>query len=151
MTCSDVLHLEEGHGATLVGDLATGRGIPSEAFDAIILTQTLHVIYEVREAIAVVHSALVPGGVLLATAPGISHLSRFDADRWGDYWRFTRQSLERLLVERFGAENVVVDAHGNSKAAIRLLHGLAVEDLGNGDLEVSDPDYEVILTARAVR
>lgn len=151
ITRSDVLHAQDGHGATIVGDLATGSGIPVGAFDAIILTQTLQFLYEVRDAVAVLHGALAHGGVLLVTAPGISQLSRYDADRWGEFWRFTRQSVERLLTEQFGAENVEVRAYGNVKAALGLLHGLSSEDLASGDLAVNDPDYELVLTARAVR
>lgn len=148
---SDILHVQEGRGATIVGDLATGRGIPVEAFDAIVLTQTLQFIYDVRGAIGVLQRALAPGGVLLITVPGISQLSRYDADRWGEFWRFTAQSLERLLAERFGAANVAVRAYGNVKVTVAMLGGLAQEDLADGDLEAIDPDYELILTARAVR
>jgi SAM-dependent methyltransferase len=148
---SDVLHARGGEGVTIVGDLATGDGIPSEAFDAIVLTQTLNVVYEIRDVISVLHRALAHGGVLLTTTPGIAQLSRYDADRWGDFWRFTSQSLERLLAEQFGAENVMVQACGNVKAAVGLLHGLAVEDLADHDLEPVDRDYEVVLLARAAR
>jgi len=151
VTHSDVLHVEDGHDSTIVGDLATGSGIPLGAFDTIILTQTLQYLYDVRAAVAVLYGALASGGVLLATAPGISQLSRYDADRWGEFWHFTGQSFERLLAEQFGAENVDVHAHGNVKAALGLLHGLASEDLAPGDLEATDSDYELVLTARAVR
>ncbi|HWX08352.1 MAG TPA: methyltransferase domain-containing protein, partial [Gaiellaceae bacterium] len=151
VTRSDVLHLQEGHGATIVGNLATGEGIPVEAFEAIVLTQTLQFVYEVRDAIRVLHRALVPGGVLLLTVPGISQLSRHDVDRWGEFWRFTRQSLERLLVEAFASGSVDVHSHGNVKATVALLHGLASEDLAPGDLEAADADYELIITARAVK
>jgi hypothetical protein len=151
VTQSDVLHREAGHGATIVGDLATGEGIPQAAFDAIVLTQTLQFVYDVHGALATLRDALVPGGVLLATAPGISQLSRYDADRWGEWWRFTRAGLERLLAEEFGPTNVQVDAHGNVKTAVALLHGLACEDLCTSDLDAADADYELLLTARAVR
>lgn len=151
VTHSDVLHVEAVDGATIVGDLATGDGIPEEAFDAIVLTQTLQFVYDVGGAIATLRRALVPGGVLLATAPGISQLSRYDADRWGEWWRFTRASLERLLTAEFGPANVSVEAHGNVKTAIALLQGLACEELDDADFAAADPDYEVVLTARAVR
>src|SRR4051794_22538187 len=43
----DVLHAKPGNPmATIVGDLVTGEGIPEGAFDCIVLTQTLHLIYE---------------------------------------------------------------------------------------------------------
>ncbi|MBA2734797.1 MAG: hypothetical protein H0U54_18190 [Acidobacteria bacterium] len=41
VTRSEVLHVIPGNPqATLVGDLATGQGIPTEAFDCMIVTQT---------------------------------------------------------------------------------------------------------------
>src|SRR3990172_2333996 len=49
---SDVLHVEEGNQqATLVGNLATGEGIPNNTFDCMILTQTFPFIYDMNEAI----------------------------------------------------------------------------------------------------
>jgi len=83
---SDVLHAVPGNReATLVGDLVTGQGIPRETYDCMILTQTLPFIYDVRAAIATVFAALKPGGVFLATACGISQISRYDMERWSDY------------------------------------------------------------------
>src|SRR5690606_18275839 len=49
VTKRDVLHVVEGNPrATFVGDLSDAPGLPSDAFDCIILTQTLHLIYDVR-------------------------------------------------------------------------------------------------------
>jgi hypothetical protein len=43
---ADVLHAEPGNPqATLVGDLETGQGLPIDAFDCTILTQTFPCIY----------------------------------------------------------------------------------------------------------
>ena len=67
------------------------------------MTQTLLVIFDFRAAIANCYRALKPGGVLLATFPGISQISRYDMDRWGDYWRFTDLSARRLFEEVFPA------------------------------------------------
>src|SRR5882724_4145890 len=63
---SDVLHPTTGNSkATLVGNLATGHGIPEAAFDCIVLTQVLPFIFDVAGAIATCHRALVPGGMVL--------------------------------------------------------------------------------------
>ena len=149
---SYVLHAVPGNPeATLVGDLVTGQGIPQATFDCMILTQTLLVIYDVRAAIATVFAALKPGGVLLATACGISQISRYDMERWGDYWRFTTLSARLLLEEFFPAENVFVEAYGNVYSAIALLHGLAAEELSQEKLDHRDRDYEVLITLRAVK
>jgi hypothetical protein len=150
VTHSDVLHATPGNQeATLVGDLASGQGIPRSAFDCIIFTQTLLCVYDVRSALATVHSALRPGGVLLATFPGISQISRHDADRWGDYWRFTVQSAQRLFGDAFPGGKVQVEAHGNVLAATAFLHGLAREELRPEELSYHDPDYPMLITVRA--
>jgi SAM-dependent methyltransferase len=138
VTHSDVLHAIPGNPqATLVGDLATGEGIPKGTFDCLILTQTLLFIYDVSEAIANCYAVLKPGGVLLATFPGISHISRYDMDRWGDYWRFTTLSAKRLFGEVFSPENVAVQSYGNVLTAIAFLHGLAAEELRKKRAELS--------------
>jgi SAM-dependent methyltransferase len=149
---SDVLHVQEGNPkATVVADLTCADSIPSDAFDCIIFTQTLQFIYDVRAAIRHLHRILKPGGVLLATFPGISQISRYDMDRWGDYWRFTTLSARRLFEEVFPPGKVTVRAYGNVLAAVAFLHGLAAEELRREELDYHDPDYELIITLRALK
>ncbi len=152
VTKSDVLHRQEGNpNVTIVGDLTEADHIQSDTFDCIILTQTLQVIYDVRAAIRTLHRILKPTGVLLATFPGICQISRYDMDRWGDYWRFTSLSARRLFEEIFPAGNVTIEVYGNVLSAISFLHGLAAEELKQEELDYPDPDYEVLITARAVK
>jgi hypothetical protein len=149
---SDVLHAVEGNSvATLVADLANADHIPSKTFDCIICTQTLQVIYDVRSAIKTLHRILKPAGILLATVPGISQISRYDMDRWGDYWRFTDLSVRRLFDDIFGKDSATIEAHGNVLAACAFLHGLAARELKKEELEYHDPDYQVLITVRAVK
>lgn len=149
---SDVLHAEDGNSlATLVGDLATGVGIPEQLFDCMILTQTFPFIYNVHDAIKHAYAALKPGGVLLATLSGISQISRYDMEKWGDYWRFTTASATRLFADVFGPNNVNVESHGNVLVACAFLQGVAVEELDQSDLDFNDLDYQVSITVRAVR
>jgi len=149
---SDVLHAVPGNShATMVGDLATGEGIPKNAFDCMILTQTFPVIYDVHTAIEHAHEALKPGGVLLATLSGISQISRYDMDRWGDYWRFTTASTTKMFGDVFGSDNVTVESFGNVLVACAFLQGLAVAELTQEELDYHDPDYQVTITVRAVR
>jgi len=148
----DVLHGDTSNPqATITGDLGIGEGIPSDAFDCVICTQTLFLIYDVRAAIRNLHRALKPGGVALVTVPGISQLCRPDFDLWGDYWRFTSLSARRLFEEVFPAENVVIETHGNVLAATAFLHGIAVEDLRRHELDMHDPDYEVTIAVCATK
>jgi hypothetical protein len=151
VTRSDVLHAQAGTDVTLVGDLATGAGIPDHVFDCIILTQTLPFIFDVRGAVASCMRSLSPGGVVLATLPGISQVSRYDMDRWGDFWRFTDLSARKIFSEQFGENAVRVECHGNVLAATGLLHGIAAEELSGDELAANDRDYQVLITVRAQR
>jgi SAM-dependent methyltransferase len=151
VTRSEVLHVEEGNPqATFVGDLTNADHIPSDTFDCFILTQTLHLIYDVQEALRTIHRILKPGGIVLATFPGISQISN---DQWADYWywSFTTLSAQRLFEEFFPKEDVKVEAYGNVLAAIAFLQGIAVEELSRQELDYRDPNYEVLITVRAVK
>jgi SAM-dependent methyltransferase len=148
---SDVLHVAEGNPqATIVADLTTGESIKSDSFDCIILTQTLHLIYEVRRALGTLRRILKPGGVLLATFPGISQIAD---DEWGNYWcwGFTTLSARRLFEEVFPAANVRVEPFGNVLVAAAFLYGLATEEMLEEELNYKDRAYEVLITARAVK
>jgi len=137
--------------ATVIGDLANGSGLPTEAYDCIICTQTLIVIYDLRAAVATLHRMLAPGGTLLVTLPGISQICRPDMDEWGDYWRFTTLSARRLFEDAFDPADISVDAYGNVLAATAFLYGLAVEDLKQRELDLRDPDYQVTIGVKAVK
>jgi hypothetical protein len=149
---SDVLYATEGHAeTTIVGDLTTGAGIPEAGFDCFICTQTLQFIYDVSAATAGTRALLAPGGVLLATLPGISQISREDMRDWGDWWRFTARSAQRLFADVYGEDHVEVTQHGNVRAAAAFLYGLAAEDVGAAALEAVDPDFHLLITIRAQR
>ena len=150
---SDVLHAVAGNpAATLVGDLATGEGVPGSAFDCMILTQTLTHIYRLQETTIIqIRNALRPGGVALITVPGISQINRYDMDRWGDYWRFTDGSARRLFCDVFGPENVTVATYGNVLAACAFLHCVAVQELRKEELDYHDVDYQVTIAIRVMR
>ncbi|MFX0195865.1 MAG: class I SAM-dependent methyltransferase [Candidatus Hodarchaeota archaeon] len=152
VTKSDVLHVVEGNPlATIVADLTCANHIPSNTFDCIIFPQTLQFIYDVWAATRTLYRILKPGGVLLATCHGISQISRHDMDRWGEYWRFTTLSVRHLFEETFPVENIEVQAHGNVLAAISHLHGIAAEELTKQELDYHDPDFELMITVKAVK
>jgi hypothetical protein len=90
---------------------------------------------------------LKPGGVVLATIPGMSQVSRDDKRDWGDWWRFTSQGAQRLFEEAF--DHVEVEAHGNVLSAAAFLYAYAAEELTEAELEHRDPDYELLITVRA--
>jgi SAM-dependent methyltransferase len=147
----DVLHPHpNARGATICADLAAAAHIPSDTFDCIVLTQTLQMIYDLPAAVRTLHRILKPGGVLLATVPGLSQLSE---DEWRDswYWSFTPNSARRLFTSAFPAGAVEVEAHGNVLAATAFLHGIAAEELRPEELDNRDPSYPLLITVRAVK
>ena len=149
VTRSDVLHAVPGNPeATLVGDLASGEGLPSDAFDCVILTQTLHLVFDVRAAMRTLHRILRPGGTLLVTVPGISQTTD---DNWRDswYWALTVPAMRRLALECFPEALVEVESHGNVLTAVAFLHGLARQELRAGELAVVDRDFPLVVTLRA--
>ena len=149
---SDILHVAADHpGVTIVADLTAANHLPSDTFSCIILTQTLQYIYDLRLAMRTLYRLLQPGGVLLLTCPGISQMSSYDREQWGEYWRFTSMSLQKLLAEVFPAQQVCVRSYGNVLTAIAFLHGLIIADLRPAELTYHDPNYELVIAGRAVK
>lgn len=149
ITRQDILHLTGHPRATIVGDLSFPGLLPTHAFDCIIFTQTLQLVFEMSAALDQLHAALRPGGVLLVTVPGITPIGQGE---WGPYWcwSLTPHSLERLLGKSFPVEQLELRSYGNLVAATAFLHAAAVEEVGRRRLAPSDPAYPVIVTARAV-
>jgi hypothetical protein len=150
VTDVEVLHATEGNSnATLVGDLSRPEGLPEGRLDCFICTQTLNFIYDFHAAIRGLHRLLKPGGKALVTLAGISQISRYDMDRWGDYWRFTPLSAKKAFAEVFQGK-VEVEAHGNVLAACAFLQGLSVEDLPDAALlDRFDQDFPMVITVVA--
>lgn len=151
VTLSDVLHVRgDSPRTTIVADLARADHVPSDAFDCIICTQTLQLIFDVSAAIRTLHRILKPGGVLLVTVPGITQISR---DEWGAtwYWRFTSLSVRRLFEQAFSPSDLEVRVHGNVLVATAFLHGLATREITPSELAEIDPRYDVLITVRAIK
>jgi len=152
VTHSDVLNVQPGDPkTTLVGDLAAGDHLPSERFDCIIFTETLHLLYDFRAGLRTLHRMLRPGGVLLATFPGITKIGR--PDDWGNtwFWSFTELSARRVFEEAFPEGGVTVEASGNVLSATAFLWGLAASELEPEELSHRDPEYPVTIGVRAVK
>lgn len=69
--------------ADILADLASGVAVPANAFDSIVLTQTLHMVFDVPGVVGALYRALRPGCTCLATVPGISQI---DAPGGPDKW-----------------------------------------------------------------
>jgi SAM-dependent methyltransferase len=151
VTQRDVLDvLAANPAATIVADLAQADEVPSDAFDALIITQTLQYVFDIRAAIATLHRILRPGGTVLATVPGITPIYHAErAKTW--YWSLTQVSAKRLFEAQFPATHVEVETFGNVLAATCFLQGLAAEDLTAEELDRQDPAIQLLITARAVK
>lgn len=134
----------------LVADLTRSASVPEAGYDCFVCTHTLNVIFDVQAALVSCRRLLRPGGTLLLTVASTTHVSRFDADRWGDYWRFTPQGIGRLVAEAFGCQPQVT-TFGNVLAATAMLHGVVAEELSAQELAVVDPDYPVAVGVRVVK
>jgi SAM-dependent methyltransferase len=149
----EVLHYDDSNRkATIIGDLTKPETLPENKIDCFICTQTLNFIFDVQKAIEGSYKLLKPGGCFLCTVSGISQISRYDMDRWGDYWRFTDLSIRIMMEAVFGKGNVEVVTFGNVFASTVFLHGLATDDLPHiAILDVIDKDYQVTIGIRAIK
>jgi peptidoglycan/xylan/chitin deacetylase (PgdA/CDA1 family) len=138
--------------ATIVADLTRGDGIEADRFDCFVLTQTLHIIYDVRAALATAYRILAPGGVLLCTLPAVSRINYEDGGLdGGDYWRFTEASLRRLFAEVFPLESFEITGFGNVMACAAFLYGLSPDEVDRADLDHLDPAFPLLFGVRAVK
>lgn len=148
---SDILHVDaKNPKATFIGDLSNAPQLPDNAFDCIILTQTLHLIYDYVGAIKTCYRVLKPGGRLLLTVPGISHI---DQGEWGDIWlwSFTNTSIKKILSEVFPTEKLTINTHGNVLVATAFLYGMGLPEIKKEKMDYHDPHYQVIITAAAIK
>jgi SAM-dependent methyltransferase len=151
VTRGEIADVDSGNpAANLIVDLNTGDGLPRAVYDCIICTQTLQFVSHAGRAIHSLRHALIPGGVLLITVPGISQVISDERNPWPDYWRFTADGLKEILLSSFDPEAVKLNVYGNVFVALAFLHGLAAQELTEEELAFRDPSYPVLVACRAV-
>jgi SAM-dependent methyltransferase len=151
VTNSEVLHANDSNpDATYVGDLVDGSLLPPNAFDCIILTQTLHIIYDFGAALQSIDRALKPGGVVLLTVPGITNV---DPGEWSPTWSysFTPYALRQMFAEFLTDVEVDINSYGNVLTATAFLHGLSSADLNDEELQYHEIEYSIVHTARILK
>ena len=148
---SEILHVDASNAdATYVGDLSDAPMLTDDTFDCIILTQTLHLIYNHHKALATCYRILKQGGTLILTVPGITQI---DQGEWHEnwLWSFTGTVIKRMLEETFYKNNITVNTHGNVLAATAFLFGMGAPELKQTQLDYHDLHYQVIITAIAIK
>ncbi|ALJ01465.1 glycosyl transferase family 2 [Rufibacter tibetensis] len=151
VTKSDILHVNDKNPiATIIGDISAAPQIQDNSFDCIVLTQTLHLIYDFKGALETCHRILKPGGALLLTVP---YITSIDKDEWGEtwYWAFTDKVLKRIMADTFPSGQVEVGSHGNVFVASAFLYGMGKPELSQADFDLYDPQYQVINTVKAIK
>ena len=147
VTRSDVLDINPANSAaTIVADLGEPDSLPTERFDCVIFTQTLHLIPDMGAAVANIWRALSPGGILLLTVPALGrHEARkgFHHDRW----RVTKTGLECLFTG-LSDGRADITTYGNVLSCAAFLYGLAAEELCPEELEVFDREFPLVVAAR---
>ena len=134
--------------ATVVADLRLAPELASDAFDCIILTQTLHVIDDMRAALVECYRILKPGGVLLATFPSASRVC-LEYGQPGDYWRMTPAGARALFTSAFAPAQVSCEAFGNVLTNTAFLHGLSAAEVADAEFDERDPYFPVLTGVRA--
>jgi SAM-dependent methyltransferase len=153
VTAVDVVDIDPANVvATVIADLTAASEIESLRYDAVILTQTLHTLYDLHAAVREIHRVLKIGGVVLATLPAVSRVNYEDGGLVdGDFWRLTRAAVSRLFGDVFGRSAVDIETSGNVRVSAAFLYGLAVEDLDETDFALDDPWFPLIHCVRAVK
>jgi peptidoglycan/xylan/chitin deacetylase (PgdA/CDA1 family) len=152
----DLEHLEvvdietSNPAATLVADLSAVGSLPASTYDCAIVTQTIHVIADVRAVVANLAQAMKSGGTVLATLPCVSRVD-FVSGIEGDYWRFTAASARWLFEAEFGSGNVTVVTAGNALSTMSSFLGASADELSPAELDHHDPYFPMLVCVRAVK
>jgi len=112
-------------------------------FDCVIATQVLNFIFDYEAAITGLNALLKKEGVLILTVAGLTQISHYDSIKWGDYWRFTYQSVKMIFKKKFRL--IEVQTYGNSYAAKKFLDGFCVEDVKLKQLNKKDHNYQIVI------
>lgn len=147
---SEILHANGKNFGTIIGDLSNAPHIPDNSFDCIILTQTLHLVYDSKVVIQTCYRILKPGGSLLLTVPGITPMDYNERERtW--LWSFTDRVIEKILAEEFSKNYIEINTFGNVYVASAFLYGMGLPELKKDMLDFHDPKMQVIITAKAIK
>jgi len=148
---SDVIDIDPGNQrANLTGDLRRLEAIPSDTYDCFILTQTVHVINDMRTVLREAVRILKPGGVLLVTFPYASRVClEYGPD--GDFWRVTEAGARQLFSELLPSTHVEIQSYGNVLTNTAFLEGIACDEISPEEFESYDPFNPMLVSVRAVK
>jgi peptidoglycan/xylan/chitin deacetylase (PgdA/CDA1 family)/SAM-dependent methyltransferase len=134
--------------ANVIADLRRATALPSESYDCIILTQTIHVIDDMEAVVRECYRLLKPGGKLLVTLPCLSRVClEYGPD--GDYWRVTEAGAIQLFSAAFPPYEIETRVYGNVMAGTAFTYGLSCDEVSPAELDRTDPYNPVLIGVRA--
>ena len=139
-----------GGSESIPGDLTDSNSlIPLKGpFDCIISTQVLNFIYDFDAAISgLAYLCKKKTGVCLCTVAGVSQISLYDYNKWGDYWRFNDMSIRRAFEKYF--QQVEITTFGNAPLAAAFIMGLSVQEVPICLFEHQDLQYQIVICIKA--
>jgi len=131
------------------GDLTDDQSLINLGkYDCVIATNVLNMIFDIQSAVKGLADLVQPAtGSVLATVAGLVPLSRFDYERWGDYWRFSDMSIKKLFETYF--DKVDVSIYGNAPLAAAFIIGLSQEEVPSSLFDHYDADYQILIAVKA--
>lgn len=148
---SIVIHVDGRGKNTIKANFVTREGLIENSVDCLICTQTLTEIYDIHNAVKNIFWMLKPNGVALFTCGGAGGgpISLTDYHNWGEYWKFTDQTMQRLLEESFQHNKIETISYGNLKTLTAFLYGMCAEEIPMEEFDYYDERYPVIVAAAA--
>lgn len=144
VTDADTLDISPSFQPTYCCDLAKADIVPTGRYDCFLLPNTLCFLRDLDGALREARRIVRPGGAILATVPVFVPLTP-DVE---DYWHASADGW-RVIAERvWDGCDTSVETHGNCLAAAAAMYGIAVEELTEEELDVTDPRYPVLVTIR---
>ena len=148
---ADVLHVDpDAPGDTSSAISPIAATLPDEAFDCIVLTQTLHLVYDFEAALRNVRQALVAGR---RAAPHGARDQQRRRRRVGRTLALLVHSPQRgpCAPRCFDGFDVDTTSYGNVLAAVAFLHGLGQDELTRAELDDLHVEYALVHGVRAVK
>ena len=143
ITSYDVWDIEPSPSATIIADLQSAPKVSDKSFDTILCTHVLCNVQYPWLATQEMHRLLDTDGIVLCTVPMV--LQGY-APHPGDYYRFTRDSLQTLFG---GFSKVEYRSYGNSATASGSPQYLMCNHYSSKVLNYHDPNCPSIVAVAA--
>jgi hypothetical protein len=111
----------------LSGDLLCGVEMNVPTFEVIVSTQLLAFTEDPFSAARTLVSLLGINGTIVGTEPQFSPISRFDDNRWGDFFRFTQKGINSIF-KRTEPVKIETFPIGNWTTTLAIFQGFCRED-----------------------